>query len=424
MTDSASRFSAERPRLRSRAAHAETASSAAQYAGPQNGGALTDPTGDGEPAVRLNGVWKVFGKGVVAVRDLSLEIAKGEVVSLLGPSGCGKTTTLRLLAGFETPTAGDVRLGDRDLRGVAPKDRQIGMVFQQYALFPHLTVFENIAFGLRVRGVPRDVVRQTVAERLQLVRLSGHEERMSSQLSGGEQQRVALARALATEPQVLLLDEPLGALDRKLREEMQLELKGLLRKVGITALIVTHDQDEALTMSDRVAVMDGGVIQQLATPEVLYEQPRTAFVAGFVGVSNIFSGRITPRRGGSAVLDTDGMTLVLPEVRPGCESGAVAVRPEKVEIWPAPGGDAEATDATYEATNAFPAVVRSVKYLGISTEYRVELPGGGFAVAHVLNATAERRRTEGEPVVVRFPVEHVRLLEEPDEPAGPLIAQS
>jgi ABC-type Fe3+/spermidine/putrescine transport system ATPase subunit len=358
-----------------------------------------------ETVVELDAVWKVFENNTVAVRDLSLQVRPGECLSFLGPSGCGKTTTLRMIAGLETPTAGTVRIGGQDMTRVAPKDRQVGMVFQQYALFPHLDVFENLAFGLRVRRMPEAEVKRRVEAALQLVRLPGYERRWPKQLSGGEQQRVALARALITEPKVLLLDEPLGALDRKLREEMQLELKDVLRRVDITALFVTHDQDEALVMSDRVAVMHQGVIEQLDTPEGLYERPRTQFVANFVGVSNLFRGTVKVGPGGACALDTGRLCLELSGPCPPPSERTLAIRPEKARLAPALDG----------APNTFPAVVRSVKYFGSKTQYRVELPDGTLAIVDALNAQAGTGYGEGERLAVSFPPEHLRVL---DEPAG------
>src|SRR5438094_8110593 len=236
--------------------------------------------------IRLSNLTKRFDD-VVAVDDLSLEIPSRSFFALLGPSGCGKTTTLRMIGGFEEPSSGRILLGDRDVSALPPYKRDVNTVFQSYALFPHLTIFENVAFGLRRRGVKGGDLRQRVGEALELVGLAGLERRKPRQLSGGQQQRIALARALVNRPRVLLLDEPLGALDLKLRKEMQLELKRIQNEVGITFVHVTHDQEEAMTMADTIAVMKGGHIEQLGAPTELYEQPRTAFVAGFLGVSNL-----------------------------------------------------------------------------------------------------------------------------------------
>ncbi len=246
--------------------------------------------------VRLDHITKRFHE-VVAVDDLSLEIERGEFFSMLGPSGCGKTTTLRMIGGFEEASTGTIYLGDTDVTGLPPFKRDVNTVFQNYALFPHLTVFENVAFGLRRRKVPDGEIGTQVKTMLELVELPGYEKRKPSQLSGGQQQRVALARALINHPRVLLLDEPLGALDLKLRKQMQLELKRIQTEVGITFIYVTHDQEEAMTMSDRIAVMRAGRIEQLGNPEELYERPQTAFVAGFLGVSNLLEGEVVGREG-------------------------------------------------------------------------------------------------------------------------------
>ena len=246
--------------------------------------------------VRLDRITKRFHE-VVAVDDLSLDIERGEFFSMLGPSGCGKTTTLRMIGGFEEASGGTIYLGEADVTGLPPYKRDVNTVFQNYALFPHLTVFENVAFGLRRKKVTSDSISTRVREMLELVELPGYESRQPAQLSGGQQQRVALARALINHPRVLLLDEPLGALDLKLRKQMQLELKRIQTEVGITFIYVTHDQEEAMTMSDRIAVMRAGRIEQLGTPEELYERPTTAFVAGFLGVSNLLDGEVAGRDG-------------------------------------------------------------------------------------------------------------------------------
>src|ERR671923_1125374 len=273
------------------------------------------PEDDGLPAIELVGVEKEFSSAhgdVRAVEHVDLRIAEGEFFSLLGPSGCGKTTTLRMVAGFEEPSSGRILLHGRDMVGVPPYRRDVNMVFQHYALFPHMDVFENVAFGLRRKRVPKDEIRRRVTEALRLVELEGRERRPPRQLSGGQQQRVALARALVNRPRALLLDEPLGALDLKLRRAMQLELKRIQKDVGITFVYVTHDQEEALTMSDRLVVMNAGRIEQLDEPEEIYERPGTRFVANFIGTSNIVTGRLE-RRGddwGLAGLGPDERVLV------------------------------------------------------------------------------------------------------------------
>jgi spermidine/putrescine transport system ATP-binding protein len=323
----------------------------------------------GTPDVRLDRVTKKFDD-VVAVDDLSLEIPRGSFFALLGPSGCGKTTTLRMIGGFEQPTAGAIYLGDRAVSGMPPYKRDVNTVFQSYALFPHLSIFENVAFGLRRKGTRGGILKGKVEEMLDLVQLSGYGKRKPRQLSGGQQQRVALARALVNSPRVLLLDEPLGALDLKLRKEMQLFIKGLQHDVGITFIHVTHDQEEAMTMADRIAVMNQGRIDQLGTPDELYERPQTAFVAGFLGISNLLPGTVA---GADAVRLGDGTTI---RVRAGSLAGrtgdvAVGIRPEKIR-----------PDA--QDPNALPGVVRESAYIGVSTQYIVETRNGNVTVV-VLN---------------------------------------
>ena len=286
------------------------------------------------PDLELRDVTKRFGE-VVALEDVSLDIARGQFVTLLGPSGCGKTTTLRIVAGFEAQTAGSVSIRGERVDGLPAYRRNVNTVFQNYALFPHLTVFENVAFGLRVKSRPAAEIRRTVGQALEQVRLGGLDRRRPHELSGGQQQRVALARALVNHPAILLLDEPLGALDLKLRKEMQLELKRLHREVGITFIYVTHDQEEALTMSDLIAVMDAGRIVQLAPPREIYDRPRTTFVANFVGVSNLLAGVVRESAGRSATIEVEGgwrfgKTLARPPA--AGERVLVAVRPEKLRV--------------------------------------------------------------------------------------------
>src|SRR5438445_12646721 len=289
----------------------------------------TAPEAGSDAVVVLDQVVKRFGS-VTAVDNLSLEIGRGEFFSLLGPSGCGKTTTLRMIGGFESPTEGRVALDGDDVTDIPAYRRDVNTVFQSYGLFPHLNVFDNVAFGLRRRKIPARYVQTRVTEALKLVTLSGYQKRRPNQLSGGQQQRVALARALVNWPKVLLLDEPLGALDLKLRKQMQLELKRIQHEVGITFIHVTHDQEEAMTMADRIAVMDDGHIEQLGTPGELYETPQTRFVAGFLGVSNLISAEV--RNGG--VVARDGTALRVAADALAGKSGPVAigVRPEKIHL--------------------------------------------------------------------------------------------
>jgi spermidine/putrescine transport system ATP-binding protein len=327
--------------------------------------ARTAPASAGSPDVRLVEVTKRFDD-IVAVDRLSLEIESGSFFALLGPSGCGKTTTLRMIGGFEQPTEGAIYLGDREVSGLPAYKRDVNTVFQSYALFPHLSVFENVAFGLRRRAVRGRELEGRVREMLRIVGLEGMERRKPRQLSGGQQQRVALARALVNAPKVLLLDEPLGALDLKLRKQMQLELKGIQHEIGITFVHVTHDQEEAMTMADRIAVMNHGRIEQLGTPTELYESPATAYVAGFLGVSNLIAGTVT---GSDSVRLERG-----PEVRVRAEalagrSGSIAVgiRPEKIELG---AGHANALDGK----------VVEQAYVGVATQYIVETDCGRLIV--------------------------------------------
>ena len=329
--------------------------------------------------VVLRHVTKAFGS-VVAVNDLTLEIPRGLFLSLLGPSGCGKTTTLRLIAGFEQPSGGDVFIQGRRVNLVPVYRRDFSMVFQNFALFPHMTAANNVAFGLRMRRVPPRERDTRVQEALALVHLAGFEDRYPKQLSGGQQQRVALARAIVIRPTVLLLDEPLGSLDKKLREEMQVELRQLQRAIGITAVFVTHDQEEALTLSDRVAIMNGGRIEQMGTPRELYEHPATDFVANFLGVSNIFEGRVVARQEDGAARIAIGPVQLSIGWEPGLEPGApvrVAVRPEKIRLGlpDEPGG--------------LPASLRHVVYLGATTHFYLEGPDGASLVVHVQNVSPD-----------------------------------
>ena len=353
-------------------------------------------------AVRLAGITKRFGD-FVAVDDLNLDIYEGEFFSLLGPSGCGKTTTLRMIAGFEEPTQGGISVAGEEVQGVPPYRRPVNTVFQSYAIFPHLNVFDNVAFGLRRAKVPKDEVATRVADACEMVQLAGFEKRKPGMLSGGQQQRVALARALVNRPKVLLLDEPLGALDLKLRKEMQLELKSLQEEVGITFVYVTHDQEEALTMSDRIAVMNEGRVQQLAGPTTLYETPANRFVAGFIGQTNVFSGTVEAAEGERTTLRTREGMRVEALAREGVppkegEEAHAAVRPEKVRF----GGSGD---------NVCAAEVRQVVYLGASTQYIVELEGGGRLVLYQQNAHDAAGPSEGDGVSVAWDAQNCLILE-------------
>jgi spermidine/putrescine transport system ATP-binding protein len=329
--------------------------------------------------VELRNVSKSFGR-FEAVKSVSLGVRRGEFLTLLGPSGCGKTTLLRMIAGFEFPDEGRVILGGRDVTDIPPYRRDVTTVFQQYALFPHLTVFDNVAFGLERRRAPRDEIKRRVTELLDMVELEGLEGRRPMELSGGQQQRVALARALVLEPRVLLLDEPLAALDLKLRKQMQVELKGLQQRVGISFIFVTHDQEEALTMSDRVVVMNAGQIEQMGGAEEIYERPQTEFVAGFIGVSNIFEGTVVGAE--------DSLSIIrIGESKVRVESGGIGagervrvlIRPEKISLLP--GASSESLSGH----------INAVVYLGESTQWRVQLDDG--QVIAVLEQNREPSRS-------------------------------
>jgi len=324
------------------------------------------------PDVRLSGLTKRYGD-VVAVNGVDLEIARGEFFTLLGPSGSGKTTTLRMIAGFEVPDAGVVELGGREVKDQAPYDREVNTVFQDYALFPHMSVAENVEYGLRVKRVSKDERARRRGEALEMVRLAGMDSRKPSELSGGQRQRVALARAIVNRPRVLLLDEPLGALDLKLREQMQIELKTIQSEVAITFVYVTHDQDEALTMSDRIAVFDAGRVEQVGTPAEVYEQPQTPFVAGFVGVSNL--------------LERDGSQFT--------------IRPEKIHLLE-PGEDAGGLQTET-------GQIQHVSYAGSFTRYMVELDSGGELLVvrqNLETSSQEALGQRGRKVTVGWRPEH------------------
>ena len=333
------------------------------------------------PEVRLDDLTKEF-RETLAVDRISLTIHEGEFFSLLGPSGCGKTTTLRMIGGFEEPTSGRVFLGDSDVTGLPPNKRNVNTVFQSYALFPHLDVFENVAYGLKRKRVPRSDIGSRFEEMLRLVDLEGYGSRRTTQLSGGQQQRVALARALVNRPGVLLLDEPLGALDLKLRKQMQLELKRIQSEVGITFVYVTHDQEEAMTMSDRIAVMNAGRFEQVGAPQDVYELPATEFVASFLGASNLLAGEIEGVDGSTAKISlAAGGTIALPAARLPAERGAVSVgvRPEKIEIKPA------SMPAADGGSNSIDAIVNISTYTGVSTSYECATSDGSKVVVYVQN---------------------------------------
>ena len=359
-----------------------------------------------EAGIHLEGITKRFGE-VVAVDDVDIVIREGEFFSLLGPSGCGKTTSLRMIAGFEIPDAGRVLLRDRDVSGHMPSRRNVNMVFQHYALFPHMNVEDNVMFGLRVAGVKRAERKQRTAEILEIVRLPGFQKRKPWQLSGGQQQRVALARALVNRPSALLLDEPLGALDVKLRREMQLELKAIQHELGTTFVYVTHDQEEALTMSDRIAVMNLGRVEQIGSPREVYEAPSSSFVAGFIGSLNAMDLTVEQREGGNAVMSVGEGGRVLALVDESVGAGAVlrtAVRPERIALEPADAPD-------QPGRSRVPGTVEEVIYLGAVSLFHLEVPGLGRLVSQRMSHEDESDFEVGEQVSASWEPAHTLVLE-------------
>ncbi len=361
--------------------------------------------------LELRGLTKDFG-AFKAVDDLDLDVPTGSFFALLGPSGCGKTTTLRMVAGLETPTSGTINLGGKDITFEKPYRRPVNTVFQNYALFPHLDIFENVAFGPRRRkasGVDDEVHRM-----LELVELTSQTRKRPAQLSGGQQQRVALARALINKPEVLLLDEPLGALDLKLRRQMQIELKRIQTEVETTFIHVTHDQEEAMTMADTIAVMNGGVIEQMGAPNELYENPRTTFVANFLGQSNLIAGQIQSRDSDVTQVDMHGITVSVPRERTHAESdrGWVGIRPEKVLI----GDEGEALDAP---GNTIPGgVVTDVSFVGVSTQYLVRMPWGQELQVFEQNTGRRRLFRYGDKVELSWRPEYAFLLDHAQDAAA------
>jgi spermidine/putrescine transport system ATP-binding protein len=363
-------------------------------------------TADGAAAagLELRGLTKDFG-AFKAVDDLDLDVPTGSFFALLGPSGCGKTTTLRMVAGLETPTSGTIKLAGKDITFEKPYRRPVNTVFQNYALFPHLDIFENVAFGPRRRKAPS--VDDEVHRMLELVELTSQTRKRPAQLSGGQQQRVALARALINKPEVLLLDEPLGALDLKLRRQMQIELKRIQTEVETTFIHVTHDQEEAMTMADTIAVMNGGVIEQMGAPDELYENPRTTFVANFLGQSNLIAGRIQSRDGDMTKVDMQGISVSVPRDRTHAESdeGWVGIRPEKVLI----GDVGESLDAP---GNTIPGgVITDVSFVGVSTQYLVRMPWGQELQVFEQNTGRRRLFRFGDKVELSWRPEYAFLLD-------------
>src|SRR3954449_1042602 len=369
-----------------------------------------DAAGGGlaEPDIRLVGVRKRFGD-VVAVDGVDVDIRRGEFCTMLGPSGSGKTTCLRMIAGFERPDAGRIELAGSDVTDLPPAERDVNTVFQDYALFPHMSVAENVGYGLRVRKVSKSERGQRVEEALALVRLEGFGDRRPSQLSGGQRQRVALARALVNRPRVLLPEEPLGALDLKLRQQLQVELKGIQNEVGITFVYVTHDQDEALTMSDRIAVMDGGRVLQVGSPRDVYEEPESRFVAGFVGVSNLLELPVAAAREGVLELrlgDEDRVSAAHAGAAPEGATAIVTIRPERISLYE---GQAPAEGTTCHARG----VVRESLYAGPTSRFVVELDGGGELMVVRQNTSTSFEDAEslrGRPVTLVWARQHTRVI--------------
>lgn len=356
------------------------------------------PTDDSDVAIRYENVTKTYGD-LDAVDDISIEVQDGELLALLGPSGSGKTTTLRMLAGFEQPTKGTISLADEDVTHVPPHKRDTGMVFQDYALFPHMTVGENIRFGLKRKGFSGDEVERRISDVLEMVDLAGFEDRNPANLSGGQQQRVATARAIAIEPEVLLMDEPLGALDKKLRDQLEVELTELQSNLGITTLYVTHNQEEALTMADRIAVMNEGQIEQVATPMEIYEEPATKFVADFIGDTNFLDGDLSETDSGVVVTVGDVDIAVNASSIPD-GGGSVFVRPEKMNV--------QVAGFTDSSLNTLEGIVDRRLFLGSKVRYFVDVRGLEVVVDDA-NQHATKIHDTGDDVVLAWSVEDTRL---------------
>jgi len=364
--------------------------------------------------IELKSVTKRFGK-FEAIKNLNLEVEKGELVSFLGPSGCGKTTTLRMIAGFEMPTQGEIIIQGEDVTHIPPNKRNIGMVFQSYALFPHMTVFKNMAYGLKNHKVPKDEIKTRVNSALELLELIGLEDRYPSQLSGGQQQRVALARVLVIQPRIMLFDEPLSNLDAKLRLQMRVEIRNLQKKVGITSIFVTHDQEEALAIADRVVVMHEGGIEQIGSPSEIYDAPRTRFMADFVGIANIFEGKpVTGEEQSPFCVHTTGglkISLKEPDSTLATDLMQIAVRPENMTICPA----SEPRQDNGGAVNGAPGTVQNTLHMGPIIQYSVRFDTGDKAIVQCQYRLANPTFKEGDRVWVHWPVESCLCLKGGDD---------
>jgi putative spermidine/putrescine transport system ATP-binding protein len=359
---------------------------------------------DAKTIVRFEHIEKSFDGETLVIKDLNLDIFKGEFLTLLGPSGSGKTTTLMMLAGFETPTHGEIFFNGQSISRIPPHKRNIGMVFQDYSLFPHMTIKENLAFPLKVRKLPKSEIDQKVSKALEMVKLLAFEGRRPRQLSGGQQQRIALARALVFEPQLILMDEPLGALDKNLREQMQYEIKHIHDELNITVVYVTHDQSEALTMSNRIAVFDDGVIQQLSTPDILYEKPQNAFVAQFIGENNRLSGKVLEIDGDKCLVEIDGGWVIKAlkiYIKDIGERTTVSLRPERVTVNPAPGS----TD------NIFEGRVEELIYLGDHVRTRATVCGNNQFIVKIPNAQGNLIVNRGQDIRLGWSANDCRALD-------------
>jgi putative spermidine/putrescine transport system ATP-binding protein len=355
------------------------------------------------PLVRFEHIEKSYDGETLVVKDLNLDIARGEFVTMLGPSGSGKTTCLMMLSGFETPTNGEIYLEDRPIGSIPPHKRNIGFCFQNYALFPHMTISENIAYPLHVRKMPKDEIEKKVSKTLEMIELPGFEGRRPAQLSGGQKQRIALARALVFEPQLVLMDEPLGALDKNLREQMQFEIKAIHENFGLTVVYVTHDQSEALTMSNRIAVFEDGIIQQISTPDILYEKPENAFVAQFIGENNRLSGKVIEISGDKCTVEVEGRTVKALKVNVNevGDKTSLSLRPERVTVDPEEGS----------LENVFEGTVKQLIYLGDHIRTRVNVCGNNDFIIKVPNSYSHLVVNRNQKIKVGWSYQDCRALD-------------